>query len=450
MKIFLVAVALFVCLGLIWWGVQDPVGIDGAEYMTAPIERGRLHRTVTATGTVNAVMSVDVGSQLSGQIIDVLVDFNDQVQAGQEVARLDQKGYLAEVNQANATLEVANANAKIAEAGVERAGSALASALAKVRVMEASVLRARATLTEAKGALKRSRRLLGTGVVTEEKQEQAQAGYDRASADLLAATAEQGVHEQVIAMARADLRIAEAELLDAEARIPEKAALLELAKVDLERTVIRSPIDGVIIAREIDEGQTVAASLEAPKLFSVAGDLRFMEVHVNVDEADIGQIRNGQRATFGVDAFPGLSFEGRVEQVRKSPDLIQNVVTYKVVVATKNPDLLLLPGMTALVQLVVMESEETLKIPAAALRFAPKGLAAEEPPPTQTGGEGSPAMVWVLDTRGRPSARWVRIGMSDTNSGQMLDGPFKADDEVIVNEIPVKGENRLFGIRIGF
>jgi len=206
----------------------------------------------------------------------------------------------------------------------------------------------------------------------------------------------------------------------------------------------------VIIDRKINEGQTVAASLEAPKLFTVAGDLSSMEVHVNVDEADIGQIHTGQRSTFTVDAFPDISFEGRVEQVRKSPDLVQNVVTYKVIVATKNPNLRLLPGMTALVQLVIMESDETLKIPSAALRFTPKGISAQEPAQNQTGDEGQPAKVWVLDERGRPSPRQVSIGMSDMNSSQMLDSPLSTGDEVIVNEIPVKRERRLFGIRIGF
>jgi len=287
-------------------------------------------------------------------------------------------------------------------------------------------------------------------VVTEEKLEQNRADFRRASADLLAAMAEQEVHEQNIAIARSEMHSAEAELLDAEARIPEKSALLELATVDLEKTIIRSPIDGVIIDRQINEGQTVAASLEAPKLFTIAGDLSSMEVHVNVDEADIGQIHTGQRSTFTVDAFPGLSFKGQVEQVRKSPDLIQNVVTYKVIVATKNPELRLLPGMTALVQLVVMESDETIKIPAAALRFTPKGVTGEEPAQDWTGDEGQPARVWVLDKLGQPSARQVNIGMSDTYSSQMLGGPLSAGDEVIVNEIPVKDEHRLFGIRIGF
>ncbi len=421
-------------------------------YLTEEITRGRLRTVVTATGTVHAVISVDVGSQLSGQIERIYVDFNAPVQAGQPLAQLAQQSYLAEVREAEAALKVAQAKVLAKTAEKENAQSALASALAKSKVFEARTARALAGIRKAENALQRKSRLKQSGTITDDLLDQAQEEFDKAKADQQAALAEQEVQKQAIAMSQAELSRAEAELLVAQARVPENEAALENAKVTLNRTVIRSPIEGVVIARDIAEGQTVAASLEAPKLFTVAGDLRRMEVHTRIDEADIGKIRPGQRARFTVDAFPGTSFDGDVAQIRKSPAVIQNVVTYTVIVATRNPDLLLLPGMTALVDLVVMESPVVAKLPAAALRYQPGDHPAAQAPlhEPEDSGPGTPARVWILDKQGRPEPVTVGIGMSDMASSELTAGPLKAGDRVVVNEVQTSGGGRLLGIRVGF
>lgn len=342
---------------------------DGPSFRLAAADRGPVSAEVSATGTLGAVVTVQVGSQVSGQIAELLADYNTEVRAGQIVARIDPATFEARVRQTTAELAVARA-------GIVTAAAAVARARAELRDV-------RAGLADAARDLERKSDLLRNGNVA------------RALVD----TAE-SLHAQSVARAsarEAALQSAESELVTALAQVERAEAALHANRVDLDRSVIRSPIDGVVVARNVDLGQTVAASLQAPVLFSIAQDLRKMQVEVSVDEADIGRVLAGQRAVFTVDAFTGREFAGLVEQVRLQPRMVQNVVTYTVVVTAANDDLRLLPGMTANVRIVHDGRAEALRVPNAALRWRPAGTApgasataAGHGAPTGPGGQTPP------------------------------------------------------------
>lgn len=419
-------------------------------YLTAAMERGKVMKTVTATGAVKAVVTVAVGSQLSGQIAKLFVDFNDDVHQGQPIAELDQSVYLAKVREAQAALEAAKTTVAIQEAAVQQTQSKLATAQAGTDVLAAKTARADAVLQAAQRELQRAETLRGKGVASESQLDQAQTARDAATADQREAEAQEAVHAQEIKTAAADLTKAEAELANAGAIATQKSAELAQAQVELERTVIRSPIDGIVIGRKVDRGQTVAASLKAPTLFTIAEDLRQMEVHARIDEADIGRIRRGQRATFSVDAFPRRHFTARVIQIRRAPEVEKNVVTYTVVLAAPNPERLLLPGMTALVDIVVQETSDVLHVPNAALRFHPAGPEREAAGGDLAGeSEGSRATLWLLGEDGKPKPVQVRLGLTNATETAILSGPLHAGEKVIVGAAPDQGGGP-FGVRLGF
>lgn len=279
--------------------------------------------SVAATGTVNPVVSVQVGTQVSGQIKELLVDFNTPVKQGQLVARIDPETFTYRVRQAQADAEAAR------------------SALGRAQVSQINVKR----------ELERTKELVARNFVSPAELDSRQSGFD----------------------------LAQAEVRTAQATVAQREAQLASTKVDLARTEIRAPVDGVVIKRSVDVGQTVAASLQAPELFVIAKDLRDMQVDTSIDEADVGRIRLGQRATFTVDAFPGRTFAGEVKQVRKSASNVQNVITYTVLVTAPNPDLVLMPGMTANVRIVTDTRESVLKVANGALRFRPPGESPQTP-----------------------------------------------------------------------
>jgi HlyD family secretion protein len=427
--------------------VGMPRGEDpGTTYLTAPVERGDMSTTLSATGTLRALVTVQVGSQLSGQIADLLVDFNDEVHEGEPLAKLDPRTFQSQVRQAEAALEVARAEVLKQRAELRTAASALASARHSLEVAEAGVDSARAKLTETERDLKRKRALAGTEVLAPAHVDQATSAHQSAAADRRAAEAEVEIAREAVVAAAASRLMVDANLLYAEAAEEQKAAELDQARIDLDRTVIIAPIDGVVIGRDVDRGQTVAASLEAPTLFTLARDLREMEVHANIDEADIGEIRIGQEARFTVDAYPERAFTGIVTQIRKAPQLIQNVVTYTVVLSTQNPDLALLPGMTALVQVVVDEASDVLKVPNAALRFQPADeatmkTAAVGEAPGQTAG----AVVWLLRDDGAPDPVRVALGRSDESATEIIDGPLRVGQQVIIGTATPPEEDSWFG-----
>ncbi|MBI4608214.1 MAG: efflux RND transporter periplasmic adaptor subunit [Candidatus Rokubacteria bacterium] len=354
------------------------------RYRLAKVERGPLTATVSATGTLNAVITVQVGSQISGQIKELQADFNSQVKKGQVIARIDAEIFEAKVRQAQAELEAARAAVLNQQAQVERARADVENARAAQAGARAQTAKAQVAMLDAKRDLDRKSDLLRRELIAQSEKDTAQATYDSAVAQVEATRAQEQALASAIRAVEAQRKVAEAQLEAARAQVRQREAALKQAQVDLEHTVIRAPVNGVVVSRNVDIGQTVAASLQAPTLFTIAQDLTQMQVDTNVDEADIGRIRLGQRATFTVDSFPGQAFSGDVVQIRKAPQVVQNVVTYDVVVSAQNADLKLLPGMTANVRLVVDQKLSVLKVPNAALRFRPQGV---EPDATARGGQ---------------------------------------------------------------
>jgi len=374
-RALIVALVIVAIIAAIW-GYRAYTSPATPNYILAEVQTGKLRHVVNATGVVHTVFDVDVGSQVSGRIDEVFVDFNDSVRLGQPIARLDQHSFQANLDGAIAALEVAKARLTISEAGIDRARNALASSMAKAGVYAAHIDRARAVLQKSQLALDRAQDLSEKRVLSLDDVDNVKTEAAKSKAELDAAISESQVQKRQISISEADLRSAQGRLLEARSLIPQRAAALKLAEVELERTLIRSPIDGIIIDRAIEPGQTVAASLEAPKLFTIARDLQTMEVHTMIDESDIGQIRVGQDASFSVDAYPDRNFNSTVRQIRKSPNRNRGVVSYATIIATENPDLLLLPGMPALVRITVTESEAMSKIPHRALNFQPTSTAA--------------------------------------------------------------------------
>ncbi|MEQ9643012.1 MAG: efflux RND transporter periplasmic adaptor subunit [Alphaproteobacteria bacterium] len=314
--------------GVVQWQqpAENSVTLETGEVAVADVRR-----LVSTSGKVRALVTVEVGSQLSGQIAELGADFNSQVAEGDVIARLDPKTFEARVSEAEATVAVAQAG---------------------VAVQAAAIARVRANLSQAEDSFRRAEALVKRGNMSA-------AAYDNA--------------KTALATSQAEVAVAEAQLANAKATLRQRQAALKSARIDLERTIIRAPIDGVVIDRAIDLGQTVAAAMNAPKLFVIAQDLREVQIDAQVDEADIGQVEEGQTVKFTVDAHPDVNFEGRVQQIRLAGVEAQNVVTYTVVIAAANPRRLLLPGMTANVDIVTGERAGVLTVPNGALRFRPRG-----------------------------------------------------------------------------
>ncbi len=350
---------------------RDPE--TGDRFRTATVDRGDIQRSVSASGELKAVVTVKVGSEISGQISELFADFNSEVTAGQVIARIDPESFEARVQQAEAELAVARAMVGIRKASLAQARANLQNARERLVAEEANLQRTRVTAKDLEQDYGRKRQLHKRDVVAVSMVDKARSAWEAAVQNEAAAAAQKRAQESTVSARTAQVAMAEAEVVHAGAQVQQKAATVALARVNLENTFIRSPVDGVVIGRDVDVGQTVAASLQAPVLFTIARDLREMQVETNIDEADIGQVRTGQLATFSVDSFPRLRFEGRVTQIRKQPRTVQNVVTYSVVLTADNADQKLLPGMTANVEITVSRRSGVLRVPNAALRFTPPG-----------------------------------------------------------------------------
>jgi HlyD family secretion protein len=423
----------------------------GPSFITATVERGVISTAVKATGTIDPVIMVDVSSQLSGRIASVPVNFNDHVMAGQTIAQLDPEMYAAHVNEAKAILRVAQANAQLQKAALQRAKISLDNARTALSRDEDQLAAAQARQDEAERDYQRKYTLSSTGSVSNRDFTQPRAQRDAGAADLRALQKQLKMKAEAIAMAEAELSMGEANLQNAEAVVAEKQADVELAELDLERTSIRAPIDGVIIKRDVNPGQTVAVSLEAKTLFKIANDLTEMEVHGKIDEPDVGQLNVGQRVQFTVDAYPDKTFVGRVLQIHKDPEVVQNVVTYKAIISAPNPELLLLPGMTAVLRITVTDTAEVLKIPNQALRFRSGAKPTLEPGRNPTGSTvGGSGTVWVVGKDGRPTSVAVKLGANDEKSTELLDGSLSAGQELIVGTIDSQARSGFLGIRLGF
>jgi HlyD family secretion protein len=355
-----------------------------AAYRTARVDRGSISAYVTANGTVNAVITVIVGSQVSGTILKLYADYNTQVKTGQIIAQIDPAILQAQVSQAKAKLENARATHLNSKADV-------ATARANLEAGKANVLKAKVSVEDTKRSRKRALELFQKNLISASDRDTAQTNYDSAVALQEAAEAQVKANE-------AQLESAQAKVEAARAGVKQSEAELELAQVNLDHCRITAPVNGTVISRNVDVGQTVAASLQAPTLFTIAQDLTQMQVDTNVSEADIGRVAIGQDATFTVDAFPQTTFRGKVTEIRNAPLTIQNVVTYDVVIQVRNPDLKLRPGMTANASILVGHKDGVLKIPNAALRFRPDF--AKKDPVTSKG-----AQVTAPGAPGAPAGR---------------------------------------------
>ena len=445
-------VAALVCALAVGLGYSYSQESSAPTFLTAPIERGSISNLVKASGAVEAVISVDVSSQLSGRIAEVFVNFNDSVKAGQPIAQIDQGIFAARVTEARAGLSVASATAQVQAAGLERARVAVANAQTAKKLAEAQSSASKARQDEAERDLQRKLELSRTGSAAERDLSQTRAARDAGAADLRASLEQIQMKAEAISIAEAELRMAEANVQNAQAVVEQRQATLDQAQVDLDRTVLRAPIDGIIIKRDVNPGQTVAVSFEAKTLFTIANDLREMEVHGKIDEADVGQLKTGQAAQFTVDAYPDRVFSGKVTQIRKSPEVVQNVVTYTAIISAPNPDLLLLPGMTAQLRITVSDTQDVLKIPSQALRFRPKdaGPAPNRPAGSQGISPNGSATVWLVGEQGRPNPIAVKTGASDDTGAALLEGALSEGQQVIIGVANSKSQGGYFGIRLGF
>ena len=353
---------------------------------SAEADRGAIAAVVAATGTVNPVLSVQVGSQLSGQIRELFADFNTRVTAGQPVARLDTRTIEARQAAAQADLQSAAAAVAVARAQGERAEADLGSARAQLLAAQARLESAEAQARDAEAELGRARDLRARGVNAERDLSRAQFVAERLRAEVSGARAAIAQQDAMLLGADAARRTAAAQVAAAEAAQAQRAAQLQQVEVDLTNATIRAPIDGVVVSRNVDIGQTVAVSLQSPILFQIAANLEEMEVWATVDESDIGRIRPGQEVSFTVAAHPGVTLGGRVKAIRLAPTTVQNVVTYTVVVTAPNTQGRMLPGMTATLRIVTDQREAAIRVPNAALRWRPAGVGAEGVAAAPSGG----------------------------------------------------------------
>lgn len=457
-KMVLIIVGLIALSGLGSWAYLR--GQSRVEYRTATVERGDIEATISATGNPNAVVTVQVGSQVSGNIKELYADFNTKVKKGQLVASIDPEIFVAKVNQAKGNLDNARAAVLNARAMLQKTEADIANARASLEVAKANVAKAKVAVLDAQIKLRSRINLFKEGGISAEERDSAQATYDSNLAALEAAKALDQAAGYTLRAAQAQHEVTMAQIAAAEAQVKQNEAALKQAQVDLDHTYIRAPVDGTVVSRNVDVGQTVAASLSAPTLFLIAQDLTKMQVDTNVDEADIGKVRVGQPATFTVDAYPYETFEGKVVQIRRAAINVQNVITYNAVIAVANPDLKLFPGMTASVKILVDRRENVFKIPNAALRFRPLdfkeqqksgGDASARTPQESavvpwTPGIGGPReaggdqIIWVLGEDRKPRPVTVKLGITDESFSEVTESNLTLGQEVIVGIVSREGK----------
>jgi len=494
------ALAVVVLAGFYFWGKDSGT----PQYMTARVDRGSLRNTVTATGTLQAVTTVQVGSQASGTISALYADFNSTVKKGQVVAQLDPSVSKAQVEQARANLQQARASLTQAQAAVVNSRAGVSDAQAKglaakstvqnnqagVSGAEANVAVLKAQQDDAMSLLKQQESLLKAGVIAQRDYDvsltaykTAEARYNQAVAQLnqaklteqSASSAGIASSQAAVEQSQAQVKQSQAQVQQAAAQVQQAQAALSLAEVNLSHTTIASPIDGVVVSRDVNVGQTVAASLSAPTLFTIANDLTQMQVIANIDQADIGLVEQAKSVKFTVDAFPGKDFDGKIEQMRLNPQNVQNVVTYNVVIDVNNPEQKLKPGMTANLTITIDERNNVLKVPNAALRFTPTDASGQRigggagtasgqgrrrqqgdnanAPQQGDGGqrqfapasapvlEGQTRIVWVLDQDGKPTSRRIKVGLTDGASTEVVEGDLNEGDMVITGQT-ISGANK--------
>lgn len=352
---------------------------EGA-YRLAKADRGEVIATVNATGAINPVTTVIVGSQLSGQVVEILADYNSQVEAGQVVARLNSDQIRAKLDAARADLEQMRANKLVQEGMIEKVKADTDKARAAQADAEAQVARNEALHGDTEKIFQRQSELRSRGFAAEQTFDTARSARDAQQAALNSARAQVNSAKAAILGLAADLQVAKANVTAVTAQIAQREAAVRQIEVDLRNTDIKSPVKGVVVQRNVELGATVAASLQAPTLFLIADDLHRMEIAASIDETDVGRIKPDQRVTFTVTAYPGRAFEGGVKQVRLGSQTVQNVVIYTAIVSIENPRLELLPGMTANLRIETDRRENVVRIPNAALRWRPPSIVPDATP----------------------------------------------------------------------
>ena len=494
------AVALLAVAGIFFF-IRRRAGGGDTEFITAKVERGAIRKVVNATGTVQALLTVQVGSQVTGQVQALYADYNSVVREGQMLAKIDPRRYQADVSGAEANLLAAQARVKSIEAELNSQIANQASAAANVES-------ARVARDNAATQFVRAEELRRQGISSQNEYDNAKANRDSTEARHTQARAQA---EQVVAQIAAG----RAQIEQARAQVAQAQAALNQSQVNLEYTDIRSPVDGVVISRNVDVGQTVAASLQAPTLFLIAGDLTKMQLQASVDEADIGLISisgplsgslsggGAEQVRFTVDAFPNRNFQGRISEIRLEPLAVQNVVTYSVIVNVDNARLELKPGMTANLTFTIAEKTSALRLPNAALRYTPPGQLPDQLPgqlldemprdeqltvaapaerhetaptrsakpaprtgpssalapgqlwkpgekiqfPAPEAGGTRSAVIWILNAQKQPEQRKVELGIADGSATEVASGKLAEGDAVIIGDSTQAAESRggIFG-----
>lgn len=413
MKKLLIIIVILAILGIV--AFESLKNKENApKFRTEKVTRGDIEASVTATGTVNAVTMVLVGTQVSGTIKNIYVDFNSPVKKGQVIAEIDPAQFTTKVRQAEANLESA-------KAGVENARANIENLKARLNASKADTDKAQAVAADVRVNLNRIKRLWEEGLASQKDMDSSRYSYDSQAAQLKSLEA---MHDSNIAQ----LNAAEAQYKTSLAQVKQNEAILDTTRLDLEHARILAPVNGIVVSRNVDAGQTVAASFQTPTLFTIAQDLTKMQIYSNISEADIGKIKVGQTVKFTVDAYPDTVFKGKVSEIRNAPIIIQNVVTYDVVVKVDNPELKLKPGMTANVSVEVSNKKDVLRMPNSALRFKPSEM--QDKFAAKEKGSG----VWIIEN-GKPKRIGVTAGISDGNYTELISGDLKEGEELIVESL---------------
>lgn len=423
----LAGAAVFAVLAIVGWTMRGRA--DTPQYTTAPVDRGAITSVVQATGTINPVTTVPVGSYVSGTVQYVFADFNTRVESGQVLAQLDPQVYVAQVVQARGNLDNAVANERNLQASItaQEAG---------INTNQANLERLKAAADYASLNTKRNLDLAGRGLLPRDQADLSQSGLDQAQAQSRAADA-------ALRQAVAQLAQLHAQLDQARAQSRAAQGALDLTETNLRYCTIISPIDGTVVARNVTVGQSVAASLQAPVVFSIAQDLTRMQLYAATDESDTGNIKTGTEATFQVDAFPTETFRGRISGIRLNATTVQNVVTYNTVIDFENPDGRLLPGETAYSTIPTGQVADAIRVPNAAIRFTPS-LPPEElkrlyqqnglSPAAAASRSGAAKVVWQLGPGGRLKPISIRVGITDYTFTQLVSGDIKVGDLLVTGE----------------
>jgi HlyD family secretion protein len=399
-----------------------------SNYVTAKVQRTSISNTISATGTLEALRTVQIGSQVSGQISGLFADYNDIVKKGQLLATLDARPAASQVTTSQAHLSASAAAVQSAEAD-------LSNQQANVTQEEANVRIAQVAVDNAKLMYERAQQLDASGLVSKNDFDTAKTNYDSAVAKLQQAKA-------ALDQSQTMIRSRQAAINSAKANVVASRADLERSQLSMDMTKIYSPIDGVVISRSVDIGQTVAASLQAPVLFTIANDLTQMQVKASIDEADIGKLNNDANVRFTVDAFPNDVFKGKINEIRLEPQTVQNVVTYNVIIGVPNPDKKLRPGMTANLTITVDSKTDALVVPNAAFRFTPDATSGQP--------QGRRAnTIWILDENGQPQSKTVRTGIADGSRTEIISDDIEEGTPVITGDLSKKTSNNNSGQRQG-